>query len=317
MEQGYGVVLEGFRKEMGVRAYAEATAKAYGQSLRTFFGWLGGRGVMDVRRVGLDDLRAYQAHLLEKYGERRAVQSVRVRAVKRLFEWLEASGKVLVNPAEGIQEPKKARSLPRGVLTVEEVERLLAVPDLMDSVGVRDRAILEVLYSAGLRLGELVRLKMTDLDLQGGLVRVLKGKGNKDRVVPMGESAVRFVRAYLANVRPKWAPEGCEWVWVSRMGRRVSGAAVAVRVKGSGKAAGLKVTPHQLRHTFATHLVAKGAPVEVVSKMLGHTRLEMTQRYARVAAVDVKAAHESAHPGERGEAAPVPEAETSGFYRRD
>ena len=223
-----------------------------------------------------------------------------------------------MNPGERIKEPKKHRPLPKS-LTEDEVERLLAQPDVGTPQGVRDRAMLEVFYSTGIRLEELAALRLEDIDLAGGVVRVNQGKGGKDRVVPMGVEAAYYLKAYLTNVRPgllkkKPRPTYAEvWVKLPQVWLRMTGAKpvssqmVEVWVKRYGEMAGLKVNPHLLRHTFATHMVKNGADIAVVSKMLGHAFLQTTQGYVKVAGVEVKEAHGRTHPREKDEAEEVPE----------
>ena len=227
-----------------------------------------------------------------------------MRAVKRYFEWLEATQKVLVNPADCIHEPRRKSRLPKLVLTREEVGKMLETPDLSTPGGIRSRAILEMFYSTGIRLGEMTALKVQDVNLEEGLLRVNEGKGAKDRVVPIGKQAMEYLKAYLSKVRPGLLRQGSpDWLWISNYGTPLSKALVGVLVNQAGRKAGIEksVSPHTMRHTFATHLVQNGADVILVSQLLGHTVLSATQIYVRVAATDVKRAHEASHPRERDE----------------
>jgi integrase/recombinase XerD len=313
-------VVEDLRVYLRVKNYAPASLKNFTSPLGRFRGFLGEKGVEDLRRVTPELLREYQLSVMEgKTPEGKAykwaTQSIHIRAVKKLFSYLEEAGQVLVNPAAGMKEPSRGSRLPKGVLSVEQVERLMAAPDVQKAQGLRIRAILEVFYSTGIRLGELLRLTLMDVDLTGGFVRVNQGKGMKDRVVPLGERAIFYLKAYISKVRPGHV-SGLDLkspVFVSKTGKPMSKQMVEILVREYGKRAGIeiRVTPHALRHSFATHLVKNGADIVAVSKMMGHTRLDVTQRYAKVAGVEVKKTHGEAHPREKdGEAAqavePVP-----------
>ena len=165
--------------------------------------------------------------------------------------------------------------------------------------GVRDRAVLEVLYSTGIRLEELASLTIYDCDLTGGMLRVNKGKGAKDRVVPMGKHAVRLLKEYIARIRPRSA--GSRSLFLNRLGGPLSRQIVQLMVRTYARKAGIakKVTPHVFRHTFATSLIKNGADVIAVQKMLGHASPKTTQIYTHVAGVDIKKTHASSHPREK------------------
>jgi len=301
-------LLFAFREHLRVKSYSPASIATYTDYLRGFFAYLGEIGVGDVKRVTRDHLQAYRLRLAEhrcRGGRGYSVSTlcIKVRAVRRLFEYLEATNRILVNPAETFKEPKKETRLPRAVLTAKEARRILDAPDLSLVIGIRDRAMLEVLYSTGIRLGGLRRLSIFDCDLQGGLLRVNKGKGAKDRVIPLGRHAVKFLKTYLTKVRPHYTKgnraERC--LFVSRLGAPLSEPVVQKAVRKYARAAGIrkKVTPHTFRHTFATEMVRNGADITAVQKMLGHSDLSVTQLYTRVAGVEVKNTHRLSHPRER------------------
>ena len=301
-------LLFAFREHLRVKSYSPASIATYTDYLRGFFAYLAEIAVGDIKRVTRDHLQAYRLQLAAHRvrGDRGYSVStlcLKVRAVRRLFEYLEATNQILVNPAETFKEPKKETPLPRAVLTTAEVRRILDAPNLSLVIGVRDRAMLEVFYSSGVRLEELLRLTIFDCDLQGGLLRVNKGKGAKDRVIPLGRHAVKFLKKYLAKVRPRYTrgnrTERC--LFVGRLGAPLSQQAVQKTVRSYARAAGIrkKVTPHTFRHTFATELVRNGADITAVQRMLGHSDLSMTQLYTRVAGVEVKKTHRLSHPRER------------------
>ncbi len=308
MELAFDEELKDFVRCMGAKGYKPETQADYAGNVAHFFEWLEGKGIRDVRRVGKDTLQAYVLHLGTAKGRKGgplgyASVCARIRGVKRFFEWLESVQRILINPAEAIREPKRPNRLPRFVLSQEEVEWLLAVPDIMTPMGIRSRAILEVFYSTGIRLGEMVALKVEDINLDEGLLRVNEGKGAKDRVVPLGKQAVVFLKAYLAEIRPLMVRKGNDQghLWLSLYGTPLSKESVGAMVQQAGRAAGIgkRVSPHTLRHTFATHMVKNGADVILVSQLLGHADLRSTQIYVKVAGVDVKKSHQETHPREK------------------
>jgi len=304
METSFAVGLNEFEKYMGIKGYSSGTKTAYASHLTRFFEWMEGKDIRDVRRVGKDLLRAYLLHLSELRIEDKPLGwgtvCVRVRSVKRFFEYLEATQQILVNPAEAIQEPKRATRLPKFILSQEQVEKFLGSCDLSTPAGVRSRAILEVFYSTGIRLGEMTVLKVEDVNLEEGLLRVNEGKGAKDRVVPLGKQAAVFLKSYLSDIRPKLVRKNDEGhLWVSLYGTPLSKESIEAMVKRAGRAAGMVVSPHTLRHTFATHMVKNGADIILVSQLLGHADLRSTQIYVRVAGVDVKKSHAETHPREK------------------
>jgi integrase/recombinase XerD len=310
-------LLFGFTGHMKVKGYSPATRAHYTGHLQGFITWLGTIGITDFTRVTRDILIAWQASIARRPDYSVATVSIKVRSVKRFFEYLESSNHILINPAEYLKEPKKEARLPRAVLTESEARKILDQPNLSTLCGIRDRTILEVFYSTGVRLEELFRLTIYDVDLQGGLLRVNKGKGAKDRVVPLGRHAVTFLREYITRVRPHHTRKNKQvrTLFVSQFGTPISRQVIGRMIAFCAKQAGIvkHVTPHVFRHTFATALVKNGADLTAMSRMLGHTTLSATRIYTRVAGVDVKKTHETSHPREKDkhdDAKP----DTQGFY---
>jgi integrase/recombinase XerD len=308
MEPSFEEALRDFVRCMGAKGYNPSTQEDYAGNVAHFFDWLEGKDIRDVRRVGKDLMQAYVLHLGESKGKKGqpmgwASICARIRGVKRFFEYLESTQQILVNPTEAIREPKRPSRLPRFVLTVEEMERVLAVPDITTPMGIRSRAILEVFYSTGVRLGEMMALKPQDVNLDEGLLRVNEGKGAKDRVVPLGEEAKKHLKLYISEVRPKYVRQAGDHgqLWVSNLGTPLGRISVGVLVRQAGQKAGIEkpVSPHTLRHTFATHMVKNGADILLVSQLLGHSDVNVTQIYVKVAGVDVKKAHQETHPREK------------------
>ncbi|MCP4722648.1 MAG: tyrosine-type recombinase/integrase [Desulfobacteraceae bacterium] len=228
---------------------------------------------------------------------------LKIRSIKRFFEFLEQSNLIFIDPAEFITEPKKKIVGIKPTLTPKEVRKILDQPNLGTLTGIRDRTVIEVFYSTGIRLGELCNLTIYDADLQGGVLRINKGKGYKDRVVPMGRHAVKFLREYISKVRPGFTKKNrtSRHLFVSQMGRPLSRQVVSIMIRTCKKAAKIKkqVTAHTFRHTFATVLVKNGADITAVQKMMGHCDLKTTQAYIRSLGLDIKKEHAKSHPREK------------------
>lgn len=300
--------LSGFTGHMKVKNYSPSSIFAYCQHLPGLFAHLKEQGIEDVKRVTRDHLQSYQLMITEHTSTRTKGKysagtiCTKTRAMKRFFKYLEDSGVILINPAERIKEPKMETRLPRNILTEEEIKKILAQPRINTISGLRARALLEVLYSTGIRLEELMNLTIFDCDLQGGLIRV-KGKFSKDRVVPLGKHAVKFLKEYITKVRPHQTKKNknLKNVFVSRFSGPLSKQVIEILVRGYAKKAGIKkkVTPHTFRHTFATDLIRNGADIIAVRNMLGHSCLSATNIYIRVAGTEVKRTHSMSHPRER------------------
>ncbi len=256
-------------------------------------------------------LHTYQTWLYsatDKKGQGLAIstQAARLSAVRSFFRWLVKTEALLYDPAAGIRLPKRKGILPRKVLTKSEVKRLLDAPDVSTPLGLRDRAMLEVLYSTGIRNAELRALRIYDLDLEKELLRINQGKNAKDRVVPLGAFAVLWLREYLSDARPtllarRKSPEGLTTVFVSKNGCPLLPLGVIYPIRKYAEQAGIerRVTPHTFRHTFATHLLAGRADIRYIQAMLGHASVATTQIYTRVEVADLKAVHRRCHPRER------------------
>ena len=301
--------LESLRVQSAAPATVEARAAAVDQLLR----FLVRVHVHDVRAITRKTLRAYQTWLQKKSYSPWTLVS-RLEGVRRFFGFLEKTDAVLVNPCVVLLTPRIGKRLPRQVLTPSQVQRILDAPDPQTKRGLRDRALLEMFYSTGLRCGEMTRLALHDVDVKNGFARVLQGKGGKDRVVPIGRKAADCVAEYLKHVRAEWSKTQRDEraLWLSAIGAHgpLKIQAVAVIVKGYLRACGIaQGRAHLWRHTCATHLVASGANIAYVQRLLGHRSLESTQRYTRVAVPEVKRTHHTTHPRARSKtkakAAPV------------
>ena len=293
--------VDAFAESLQVRRYSESTIRHRRKSLVVFFKYLAEIQVADVREVARQTVRDYQAWLLERYAVTSA--HLHLTTLRRFFEYLENRDLVLINPCLGLRLPKMGKRLPKTVLTPGEARRVLDAPDTQTLRGIRDKAILEVFYSTGIRLDELTRLTVLDVDYKEGFVRV-KGKGCKDRVAPMGSKACDYVREYLQKVRAQWSKanrdERALWLSSRKPHGPIKAPVIEVLVRHYGQQAGVekRVTPHVWRHSCATHLLANGSDVASVQRLLGHRWIKTTQVYTRVSIADVKATHQKAHPRE-------------------
>lgn len=292
--------------ELRLAGYSPASQKVYRDQLKRFAAWLAAQGITDLRRVCVADSDAYLAFVMaEQIGA--GCRRLRVRAVKRLFAFLMERGCLFLNPAEHLVEPARSERLPTVVVGVEQLQSLLAAPDVTTPLGLRDRALLEVLYATGLRVGELERVVLTDLDLGDEMLTVQHGKGDKPRVVPLGRQAVYWVGLYLREARPcltkRYPAERA--LFVVRTGRPLMQTQIREILHKYCVTLDLPfhLSPHGLRHACATHLLRAGADIRTIQTLLGHQRLDSTAIYTAVAATDVKATHRHYHPKEIDRAA--------------
>lgn len=256
--------------------------------------------ITDARAVTEAHLAAYACTLAahtRRTGQplapasRAAVLSV----IRRFFGWLEGRDLLLHNPARSLILPRST-SLPRGILTIAQARRVMAVPFLGSPIGLRDRATLELLYGAGLRLGEAARSDVSDLDLRSGLLLVRNGKGRKDRIVPICGAAATALDVYVTASRPELVVHVDAALFLSRDGARLGPAGLRARIQYYGRRLGVRLTPHALRHTCATHLLRGGADLRHVQTLLGHRRLTTTALYTRVAITDLREVIARCHP---------------------
>lgn len=279
------------------RNSAAPTVRAYGSDLAAFAGFCEERNIGALSDVDITVLRAYLSSLQPK-GYARSTTARKIASIRALFRWAKRARRVERDPARALRSPRSERRLPKA-LRSPEVEDLLAAPD-QTPAGMRDRAILELLYASGLRAGELVRLDLGDVDLEEREIRVRLGKGGKDRVALIGDAAASAIDAYLAAGRPQLslgAPETTALL-LNRHGGRLSDRGVRrVFDRYSGMVGGrVKVTPHVLRHTFATHLLEHGADLRSVQELLGHAQLATTEVYTHLAHDGIQEQYRKAHP---------------------
>jgi integrase/recombinase XerD len=255
-------------------------------------------------QVDNGDLLAASREQLLRYLADRVADGARPRttarllsATRRFYQYLLREGEIEVDPSARIESPKIVRGLP-GTLTESDVEELLAAPDCETSLGLRDRTMLEVLYACGLRVTELTELSLDRLNMRNGCIRIT-GKGGKDRLVPLGEHAQEWVDRHLRSARAEiLGPRQSHYVFVTRRGTCMTRQAFWQIIKRYAASAGIRkhLSPHTLRHAFATHLLNHGADLRVVQMLLGHSDLSTTQVYTHVAQERLKALHERCHP---------------------
>jgi site-specific recombinase XerD len=301
-----------YLEALRVQRYSESTITGRRYWLAGFIDCLNAAGVNDWREVSGQTIEDYQRTLLSRH----PVGTVRCQMgmARHFFAHLEKMDAILLNPALNVPLPKEERRLPKRVLTPSEARRLLNAPDDTTPKGLRDRAILELFYSSGIRLEELTRLTLPDVDIKNGFVRVTRGKGSRDRVVPIGQSACQAVARYLKEARNVWlkAPRNPGWtdaLWLAPLQphQPLKKQAVASLVKRHAqRVLGRNVSPHLWRHTCATQLLSNGANVVYVQRLLGHKSLKTTEIYTRVSVTDLKKTLRRTHPRTRRATAPPP-----------
>lgn len=272
------------------------TVAAYQRDLAKFSVFVQKRK-LTLESVSRDDLVDFLASLYRGKLESRTVARHLV-TLRNFFRFAQIQELITADPSLNLESPKVRRTLP-GYLKLEEVDRLLAQPDAKTALGSRDRAMLEVLYSTGLRVSELIGLRVTDLDAKVGCIRCI-GKGDKERIVPAGRKALGMVEKYLRDARPKLLGKGVstQALFVNRRGDALSRVGVWKILSAYGRRAGLRValTPHMLRHSFATHLLERGADLRSVQLMLGHADISTTQIYTHVVEERLKQIYKAHHP---------------------
>jgi site-specific recombinase XerD len=292
-------VSEKWISELEARRYSAATIYVRRDSLRQFTRFLQSRSIVGVREVTTGLLTDWRREMFERKLSVATVNQ-RLRTVRMMFDWLEEQAQVFENPASRLRMHRPPRPLPR-VPTPEEVRRLLELPDTSSSMGVRDRALLEMLYCTGLRIGEAVRLRIGDLDLFGGSVKV-RGKGGRERVLPLGTTCIEALQDYLDRGRPTLArpEEKHEELWLSRGGLPVRRQGLSVRIRHYMR----EINPdenwasHTLRRAAATHMLANGASPLALQEFLGHADMRHLRAYLRVTVNDLKDMHRNSRPGQ-------------------
>jgi integrase/recombinase XerC len=277
------------------RNVSKHTLRAYEIDLRDFSRFCGS----DIDRIDLVDIRGFVSELINK-GKSKTTVSRKIATIRSFFRYLYQEGMVKLNPAKLVPSPKTPKHLPTS-LSVDDVFGLIESPGRIGMLSVRDRAILEMLYSSGLRVSEIVSLDLEDINVRDGLIKV-KGKGRKERIVPVGKKALDALKLYLVERRLLRKKKGIEEtdtaLFLNRKGKRLTDRQVRRIVVKYARIYGIKgqVSPHVLRHTFATHLLIGGADLRVIQELLGHSSLSTTQRYTHLDIGHLIDVYDRSHP---------------------
>ena len=293
-----------FLEWSAVHGRSAQTVETRARALKRFIAWCDERDLVHPKDITLPILERYQRYLYHYRKPNGAPltfgsQQTMLAPLKRFFQWATRERHLLYNPASELLLPRVPRRLPRHLLSVTEVEGILNQPDIGTAAGVRDRAILETLYSSGIRRTELVRLGLYDVDPRSGELAVRAGKGGKDRIVPLGERAAAWLERYLEEVRPLLIggvdPGMC---FLTDFGEAFEKNRLGDLVKGYLEGAGLKVigSCHLFRHAMATHMLENGADIRFIQEILGHEDLDTTALYTQVSIQQLKTVHANTHP---------------------
>jgi integrase/recombinase XerD len=300
-------LLEKYRQHLIILNYSGRTIHGHLFSLNRFFTYLAGINVTEITAVTKDILRDYQTHLFEVINNRGNPNSVRtqnmaISVVKNFFRFLAEIDYLVSDPSKHLSLAREPKKLPRSILTGPEAKKVLHAPDTKTVLGYRDRTILEILYSSGIRKEELLNVLLTDVDYTEGVIRINGGKGKKDRVVPIGKIACRYIENYIKAVRPQLVKDTHNnYLFLSLRGNRLSKNMIWQIVKSYTKKAKIKknISPHTFRHTCATLMLKNKANIRHIQELLGHSSLESTQVYTAVTITDLKEVHSKCHPREK------------------
>ena len=302
---GFPRLVGEFCEWMGTRGMSDKTIDDRHKLLGYLAGWLLERGITrpsEVTKPVLDGYQRWLFHYRKPDGKPLTFRSQHTYLVpvRAFFKWAARDNRILYNPASELELPRIERRLPKHVLSIEEVEAVLAQPDLTEPTGLRDRAMLEVLYSTGIRRAELAHLELFDLDAERHTLLVRQGKGKKDRMVPIGERAITWIDRYLADARPKLAgapDDGVLFLTVDGTGFTPGRLTQLARRHVNAAKLGKSGACHLFRHTMATLMLEGGADIRYIQAILGHVRLETTEIYTRVSIRQLQAIHAACHPG--------------------
>ena len=300
-----GALIFRYFEWMRIRGYSEATVVRAWEVLGMFLKWCAERAVIQARDVTKPMLERYQRHLYhyrKRNGEPLSFrgQHSQLCVIQGLFRFLAKQNYILYNPASDLELPKVGKRLPRFVLTATEADQVLNQADINTDKGIRDRAIMETLYSTGIRRSELINLKLFDIDDERGIITIREGKGRRDRMIPIGERALAWVRKYLDDVRPALMIEPDNMVlFLTVEGETLGQSHLTKLVRTYIKASGIGKTGscHIFRHTMATLMLEGGADIRFIQQMLGHAELTSTEVYTQVSLKKLKEIYLATHPG--------------------
>jgi len=301
------------------RHFSPYTARCYGADLRQYALFMAGEGIAAtslpiganvasigdrIQQADANTIRGFLAHL-DEFGYSPATTARKIATLRSFYKWLLKQERIAANPMTLIRTPKQTKRLPKAI-SVDQIDKLLTMPDNRDTLGARDRAILETLYSTGVRVSELVELNRNDLDQADHTVRI-RGKGKRERIVPLGTHALAAIRHYMTLLEPdprfkrlreQSMVETVVALFINKNGGRLSSRSVRRKLDKYLKIAGLDstISPHTLRHSFATHLLDNGADLRSVQELLGHQSLSSTQIYTHLTTTRLRTSYMEAHP---------------------
>jgi integrase/recombinase XerD len=298
-------LLNQYLESLLIKGFTDATAFTRRKQIESFLAWLKERGIEEPLEVTRPVLERYQRNLFhhrKANGEPMSFRSQHALlvAVRQWFRWMTRQNHILHNPASELELPRQGHHLPRHVLNVQEAEQVLQQPELGDPMGLRDRALLEVLYSTGMRRMEVAGLKLYDVDFDGGTVLIRQGKGRKDRMVPIGERAVAWMLKYINEARPQLVLEPDDYtIFLTNAGESLALGYISGMVHRyvSNAGIGKEGSAHLFRHTMATLMLDGGADIRFIQQMLGHVSLRTTEKYTHVSIRTLQKVYTATHPG--------------------
>ena len=302
----FPILRDVYLKSLAIKGFSDNTVRIRGIYIEMFLRWCKANGILFASEVRSETLFRFQEHL---YAHRKrnghplssSSQYSRLALIRLWFQWIHRQGHTRHDPTKTLELPRTAYKLPT-VLNKQQVEKVLAQPDMRKPVGIRDRAIMEVFYSTGIRRTELIRLRIVDLDRERGVVAIREGKGKRDRTVPIGERALIWLDQYLSRVRPTVVVEpDTGFVFLTSTGAWFTPNHLSCLVRRYIRAADIAKNGacHVFRHTMATHMLENGADTRHIQEMLGHARLDTTQIYTHVSIRKLKQVHTRTHPSAR------------------
>jgi integrase/recombinase XerD len=298
---------EKYRQHLTILNYAPGTIKGHLFFLNRFINYLAEINITEIAAVTRDVVQDYQTHLYETINNRGEPNSVfhqnnNMKAVKAFFRFLKENDYLAGDPAKEISYAKTPKRLPRSILSGPEAKKVIHAPNTKTALGYRDRTILEVLYSTGIRNQELINITLNDVDYTEGFIRINSGKGNKDRVVPIGKIACRYIENYVKAVRPMLIKNPTNnHLFITIKGNTLAHTVPGQAIRRSNRRAKIKknITPHTFRHTCATLMLRNKANIRHIQELLGHATLGSTQVYTSVTITDLKEVHSKCHPREK------------------
>jgi len=298
------LLLEHYVQDRGQKGYAPGTMRLYRQYNTEFLKYLDAdERIDDLKQVDRQVVSRFQSYLYTKErGLCARTQELKLVALRNLFRWCENRGLLYHDPTKYIEFPRKVQTLPKDIFKEDEMKKVLDAVDIDSKIGLRDKAILELLYSTAIRSGEVCNLTIYDIHNDQGVVRIRRGKGGKERYVPIGEVALGYIEEYIEHAREKFPRvEHQSWLFFSYRGAQLKNNALAPIVQKYAARAGIKryTHAHMIRHSTATHMLRHGADIRVIQELLGHAKLETTQIYTKVDIQDLKKVHKKTHPRER------------------